>query len=47
MAGVFKDQRDSAQIDHARNFTEGKDLISEFNFGSECWERKTIRKESF
>jgi len=32
MARVFKDQRDSAQIDHASNFTEGKDLIPEFNF---------------
>ena len=32
MARIFKDQRDSAPIDHARNFTEGKDLIPEFNF---------------
>jgi hypothetical protein len=31
MDRVLKDQRDSAQIDHARNFTEGKDLIPEFN----------------
>ena len=29
---VFKDQRASAQINHASNFIEGKDLIPEFSF---------------
>src|SRR5579859_5785943 len=46
MARVFKDQRDSAQIDHASNFTEGEDLIPEFNFliaAEAGWPRSNAR----